>query len=157
MISLYNNIYWSCSLSLFIVCDNIFPLADFDLTSSLRRRSRFLFLLQIFATVQQRMLYSFSVLSVFHFTHSFAVCSVMWWTCVSWCDCGSMICWWRLSFVTIGRCARAHQQRDRTRHQCLSLVSPQLVSIVVKYKWYSLWFFCFLRPWLILIHSLDFF
>jgi len=41
VISLHNNIYWSTSSSLLIICVNIFPLADVVLTLSLR--SRFLF------------------------------------------------------------------------------------------------------------------
>ncbi len=48
VISLHNNIYSSCSFSLFLVCDNTFPHADFD------RISSFLSLLQIKMPSQQR-------------------------------------------------------------------------------------------------------
>jgi hypothetical protein len=41
VISLHNNIYWSTSSSLLIIFVNIFPLADFDLTLSLRWRFLF--------------------------------------------------------------------------------------------------------------------
>jgi hypothetical protein len=54
---------------------NTFSPVDFDLTSSLR--FRFLFLLQITTSAQQRTVYSFLLLPALHFTRSFAVLSVM--------------------------------------------------------------------------------
>jgi hypothetical protein len=74
---LHNNIYWSTSSSLLIIFVNIFPLADFDLTSSLR--SRFPFLSQITISAQQRTTYSCICCQLFISTCSFAVFSV---TCV---------------------------------------------------------------------------
>ena len=71
VISLHNNIYSSCSLSLFLVCDNTFPHADFD------RISSFLSLLQIKMSSQHRTIYSF-MLSFFHFLiHSLCVHSCL--------------------------------------------------------------------------------
>ena len=73
MNSLHNNIYWSTSSS--YICVNIFPPANFDLTSSLRLR--FLFLLQITISAKQRTVYAFICCHFFIFTHSFVVFSVM--------------------------------------------------------------------------------
>ena len=110
VILLLNNIYWSTSSSLFLVCDNIFTLADFDPTSSLRRRSRLRFLLQIkICSANDNLFLSYVVSLSFHSLLCCVFSPVCWGTCVSWCDCWSMICWWRLSFLTIGQRACAHQ------------------------------------------------
>jgi hypothetical protein len=77
VILLHNNIYWSKLSSLFLICVNIFSFADFDLTSSFR--SRFLFLLLITTSAQQRTIYSFICCQLLIVTRSFAVFSV---TCV---------------------------------------------------------------------------
>ena len=131
MISLYNNIYWSSSSSLFSFLTTYFLLLILTSLFVFAADQDFCFLLQDICAAKDDLFLDYVVSRSFH---SFVCCvfsHMCWWTCVSWCDCWSMICRWRLSIVTIGWRACAHQQWDRKRHQHLSLVSVQLVQVIL--------------------------
>ena len=71
VISLHNNIYWSTSSSLLVICVSISPLADVDLTLSLR--SRFLFFVVDHDICAAKDSLFLSMLSGLHF-YSFVCC-----------------------------------------------------------------------------------